>query len=182
MTGQLVDPRPAYASADVSLGMGGSALRAMAFGVPVVVQGEEGFWEILRPSSAQFFLYNGWYGIGAGHECGAARLRAQLEPLIVQEQARREFGEFARTLVRDNFSLDRAAGLLEVEYLRLASRTPAPSVAASSRAAALWAKYSVSRRWARIRGNDRADDFNTHPVAGYWGDSQGPSAPCGQES
>ena len=38
LTGELRDPRPAYAAADVSLGMGGSALRAMAFGRPLVVQ------------------------------------------------------------------------------------------------------------------------------------------------
>src|SRR5690606_25615460 len=31
LTGELHDPRPAYAAADVVLGMGGSALRGMAF-------------------------------------------------------------------------------------------------------------------------------------------------------
>ena len=32
LTGPLLDPRPAYASADIVVGMGGSALRGMAFG------------------------------------------------------------------------------------------------------------------------------------------------------
>ena len=44
-------PCPAYASADIVLGMGGSALRALAFGRPLVVQGEHGFWELLTPST-----------------------------------------------------------------------------------------------------------------------------------
>ena len=34
------DPRPAYAAADVILGMGASALRGLAFGKPLVVQGD----------------------------------------------------------------------------------------------------------------------------------------------
>ncbi|MFD0527577.1 glycosyltransferase [Kitasatospora arboriphila] len=37
--GQLADPRPAYAAADIVLGMGGSALRGLAFAKPVVVHG-----------------------------------------------------------------------------------------------------------------------------------------------
>ena len=42
LTGALIDPRPAYAAADIVVGMGGSALRGMAFGKPVVVVGEQG--------------------------------------------------------------------------------------------------------------------------------------------
>ncbi|BCW48489.1 glycosyltransferase [Arthrobacter sp. StoSoilB13] len=49
LTGELEDPRPAYAAADVVLGMGGSALRGLSFGKPLVVQGERGFWELLTP-------------------------------------------------------------------------------------------------------------------------------------
>lgn len=40
LTGGLLDPRVAYAAADVVLGMGGSALRGMAFGKSLIVQGE----------------------------------------------------------------------------------------------------------------------------------------------
>ncbi len=47
LTGSLSDPRPAYTAADVSLGMGGSALRAMAHGTPLVVQGEQGYFRRL---------------------------------------------------------------------------------------------------------------------------------------
>ena len=43
LTGKLHDPRAAYAAADVVVGMGGSALRGMAFEKPVVVLGTDGF-------------------------------------------------------------------------------------------------------------------------------------------
>src|SRR4029077_20107783 len=51
LTGSMADPRPAYAAADVVFGMGSSALRGMAFAKPLVVQGEQGFWELLAPST-----------------------------------------------------------------------------------------------------------------------------------
>ena len=43
LTGEIADPRPAYAAADVVVGQGGSALRGMAFGKPLVVVGEGRF-------------------------------------------------------------------------------------------------------------------------------------------
>ena len=43
LTGALIDPREAYAAADVIVGMGGSALRGMAFGKPVIICRCEGF-------------------------------------------------------------------------------------------------------------------------------------------
>ena len=78
LTGALTDPRPAYAAADVMLGMGGSALRGLAFGKPLVVQGEEGFWQLLTPESAPAFLDQGWYGLADGASAGADRLAATL--------------------------------------------------------------------------------------------------------
>lgn len=43
LTGALVDPRAAYDAADIVVGMGTSAGRAMAFAKPTVVIGERGF-------------------------------------------------------------------------------------------------------------------------------------------
>ena len=48
LVGAADDPRPWYAAADVVLGMGSSALRAMAYAKPLVVQGERGFWRAAR--------------------------------------------------------------------------------------------------------------------------------------
>lgn len=63
LVGEMSDPRPGYAAADVIIGQGGSALRGMAFGKPLVVVGEDGFSELLTPESAPTFLQQGWYGL-----------------------------------------------------------------------------------------------------------------------
>ena len=65
MTGELTDPRTAYSAADVVIGMGGSALRALAFAKPLVVQGEKGFFELLDEKSWPRFAMAGlvWRGI-----------------------------------------------------------------------------------------------------------------------
>lgn len=67
LTGALIDPRPAYAAADVVVGMGGSALRGMAFGKPVIVVGEKGYADTLTPDTADSFYYKGIYGLGNGN-------------------------------------------------------------------------------------------------------------------
>ena len=82
LTGAMNDPRPAYAAADVMLGMGGSALRGLAFGKPLVVQGEGGFWQLLTPQSAPTFLDQGWYGLADDVAAGAGRLAAILAELL----------------------------------------------------------------------------------------------------
>jgi glycosyltransferase involved in cell wall biosynthesis len=43
VVGPMLDPRPAYAAADIVIGMGGSALRAMAFSKALVIVGADGF-------------------------------------------------------------------------------------------------------------------------------------------
>ena len=84
LVGEMVDPRPAYAAADIMLGMGGSALRGMAFGKPLIVQGEAGFWKLCDEESAPSFLAGGWYGLGDGAP-GDARLRAALGPCFPRQ-------------------------------------------------------------------------------------------------
>ena len=84
LAGELRDPRAAYAAADVCLGMGGSALRAMAFAKPLVVQGEGGFWELLTPDTVDRFLWTGWYGVGDDPARGAAVLADILRPLLAE--------------------------------------------------------------------------------------------------
>ena len=74
LTGVLLDPRPAYAAADLVVGMGGSALRAMAFGKPVVVVGEHGFSVPFNPQTAESLYYKGFGGVGDGFmKAGRAR-------------------------------------------------------------------------------------------------------------
>lgn len=126
LAGEMADPRPAYAGADVVIGMGGSALRGLAFAKPLVVIGEDGFSELLTPETLPTFLKQGWYGRGPGSRgVGAQALQLALERLIQSPGLRRELSESARQLVLDRFSLRRAAQLQEREYFS-AIEEPSP--------------------------------------------------------
>ncbi|KQM81438.1 glycosyltransferase family 4 protein [Agromyces sp. Leaf222] len=165
ITGQLDDPRPAYAAADVALGMGGSALRALAYGKPLIVQGERGFWRTLTPESLAGFLWTGWYGIGDGAEGGGGAFRDALRPLLADPARRRELGEFGLRTVRERFSLERAAGLqLEVYLQALEGRGSGSAVLSESVALARYARYYGEKRALRALGRERLDDFNSRPV------------------
>jgi glycosyltransferase involved in cell wall biosynthesis len=118
MTGALLDPRPAYAGADVVLGMGGSILRAMAMRKPVVVQGERGFWCALTSESAGRFRWAGFYGVGEGERTGPAALLQELTPLLASRKLRDQRGELSSALVNAHYRLDKAAEQAEDLYLR----------------------------------------------------------------
>jgi glycosyltransferase involved in cell wall biosynthesis len=117
LAGEMTDPRPAYAAADIVIGMGGSALRGLAFAKPLVVIGEQGFSEILTDDTLGSFLQNGWYGKGRGSlGAGVPALRVALERLIDSPELRFRLSKSSRQLVIDRFSLRRAARLQEKEY------------------------------------------------------------------
>ena len=167
LTGEVADPRPAYAAADILIGMGGSALRGMAFGKPLVVVGEKGYSELLTPKSAPIFLKAGWYGQGPGSMgSGASALREALDTLIEAPERRAELGGFARDLVVERFSLQGAASFLERVYTAaLAQPTPRPRLAAdSARSAVGLFGYKVHRKVQQLRGTARTDDANAAPV------------------
>ena len=166
MTGEMVDPRPAYAVADIVLGMGGSALRAMAFGRPLVVQGEQGYWEPLTPQTSSRFLWTGWYGVGPGRALGPQQLRSALLPLVNDAAMRSELGSYARRLVVERFSLERAGLLQLAVYERAVTGPPTRRLTASGGTAlARFAGYKLGQKGRRIRGISAADDFNARPVA-----------------
>ena len=165
LTGELRDPRPAYAAADVVLGMGGSALRGLAFGRPLVVQGLGGFWELLTPDTCDTFLRQGWWGIGDG-EGGAERLTAILRRLLDDAGLRETLGAYGRTLAVERFSLQRAATVLEGIYAgAVAARAAGPSAVDGVRSAAGLVSYKVGRRLQRLRGTEARDDFNATALA-----------------
>ena len=174
-TGELADPRVAYATADVVLGMGGSALRSLAFGKPLIVQGEHGFFQTLTPRTADLFRWQGWYGVGPGRDQGPRLLRAELAPLLADDERRRELGAFSRELVED-FSLT-AAAHRQVAVYRDAWAGRAEQkrrvVAAAASAGALGGYY-LRRGVARRLGGAPTDDFNAVPVAAA-GRSQAPA-------
>lgn len=160
MVGELADPRPAYAGADVMLGMGGSALRAMAFAKPLVVQGELGFWSRCDENTVRQFLDGGWYGLGEGAATGRTRLRSALLPLVEDVGLRRRLGEFARRVVVERFSLDHAAHVQEGLYRQAieGSRRPAPAEVA--RTLRMLIPFRARRTVQRRLGIGATDDFN----------------------
>lgn len=139
VTGPLLDPRPAYAAADVVLGMGSSILRGMAFAKPSVVVGLLGFCETVTPATVGRFLRDGFIGIGDGTDppealtrrledsqfgsadvgaesAGTQRLAQRIEELLADDDERRRLGRFGRELIGERFDLRRAAAVLEGFY------------------------------------------------------------------
>lgn len=169
LTGEVADPRPAYAAADVIVGMGGSALRGMAFGKPLVVVGEQGFSELLTPQSAPLFLRQGWYGLGGD---GVADLRSALERLLESPEQRITLGTYARQLVVERFALKRAARIQEDEYLNaVQTRPPAPAVAMElMRSGSGVVAEKVVTKYRRWRGTVATDDANAKPIVVSRGD------------
>ncbi len=164
LAGELLDPRPAYALADVVLGMGGSALRAMAFAKPLVVLGERGFSEVLEPHTWEQFLWSGFFGIGDGDR-SATRLAGQVRSLLADPNRRAELGRFSRRLVEERFSLRRAAEVQEDVYRRtLAAPRPALRVLLSE-ASLAGAHVLASKVGRRLPVGRRAVDDCNGPEA-----------------
>ena len=115
LTGAMADPRPAYAAADVVVGMGSSILRGMAFERPSLVLGERGFWMLVGPETIDRFLSQGFYGIGDGGSSPES-LCAELRELLEDEPRRRDLGRFSRDLVCERFSVRAACLSLERVY------------------------------------------------------------------
>ncbi|MDQ7909630.1 glycosyltransferase family 4 protein [Phytohabitans sp. ZYX-F-186] len=162
LTGELLDPRPAYAAADIMLGMGGSALRALAFGKPLVVQGEEGFWRLLTPESVDLFLEQGWYGVGQVDDLGTV-----LRRLLADPGERAKLGTYGRELVVERFSLQRAARLqVEIYEQALAVKQGAGARTRDGlRSLAGLAAHKTRRRYESLRKSAARDDFNAPTLA-----------------
>jgi glycosyltransferase involved in cell wall biosynthesis len=163
LTGEIADPRPAYAAADVVVGQGGSALRGTAFGKPLVVVGEDGFSELLTPDSVSIFLQQGWYGLGPGSlGSGVPALTLALERLIRSPELRHQLGAYGRQLALERFSLHRAARVQEAEYLTALRERVAggPLVGDLIRSAAGVLSSKLWRKYQRWHGSAPVDDGN----------------------
>ncbi|MDR6755323.1 glycosyltransferase involved in cell wall biosynthesis [Mycoplana sp. BE70] len=121
-SGALLDPRPGYAAADIVVGMGGSAMRGMAFSKPVIVVGEHGFSDLFAPETEEFFTFNGMYGLGDGNPSND-HLIAALKRLLDSSQDRRSLGDFARQYVERHYSIDTIGQRLN-ELLETAATSP----------------------------------------------------------
>lgn len=117
MTGALADPRPAYAAADVVIGMGGSAARALSFGKPLVVTGEYGWFKTFNPNTAEGLFRNSfWSDVAVKDPVGD--LVSCLKPLLDDAQLRRKLGDFGREFAIAEFGLPAMASRLANIYAR----------------------------------------------------------------
>jgi len=99
LAGELLDRRVAYAAADVVVASGSSVAHGMAFGKPVVIAGERGFFRPLSHATIEEFTWSGWYGVGSGTRLGKAELLTALEPLLESERLREYRGTYSREVV-----------------------------------------------------------------------------------
>lgn len=114
-TGAMLDPRPVYAAADIMLGMGGSAARSLAFGAPLIVQGEGGSAELFEErTAADLFRRSFW---SQHSEVDAPRVLADLVRQLLDRPAQRtQLGQFGRRFAVNNFSLAAMAERLATVY------------------------------------------------------------------
>jgi glycosyltransferase involved in cell wall biosynthesis len=154
-TGSLADPRPAYAAADVALGMGGSGLRAMAFGAPLVVLGVGGFSRIFAPESVDYFRREGAFGVGNG-DLDPAPLAEQIASLAADAGRRQRLGAWSRQHIIDEYGLASAADKLAEVYGRALAENAGPGrrIRESLRAGAhrVGAEIVPTGLKARVRG------------------------------
>jgi L-malate glycosyltransferase len=120
MAGATLDPRPAYAAADVVVGMGSSALRALAHAKAVVVQGERGFCAPFDAEHESLFASQGLYGLGDGTS-GGPRLAEHLATLFANSELRESLGSRGREFVVNRCSLRAAAQRLFAIYKDVAA-------------------------------------------------------------
>lgn len=125
LVGALADPRPAYAAADVCLGMGSSAARALAFARPLVVQGERGSSELFEPTTAHDLFHRSFWS-AASHPGAVLALADLLRPLVADPARRARLGAFGREFAARSFGLEAMAERLAGVYAAsLASYGPA---------------------------------------------------------
>ena len=115
LTGPMTDPRAAYAAADVSIGMGGSAARALAFSNPLVVSGEFGWYRTFTPDSAPSLFRNSFWSDESDRD-PVDRLEQALRALVADPGMRESLGRFGRSFAQERFGLDAMAARQEAIY------------------------------------------------------------------
>jgi len=144
-TGALLDPRAAYAAADIVVGMGGSSLRGMAFAKPVIIVGEKGFSATFAPDTEQMFYYRGMYGTGTGNPSNE-NLIENIRKLADKPENLRALGDFSRQFVHRHFALEVVADRL-ARFCNMAANEPPRLHVAAADALRTAAVYMRERRF-----------------------------------
>jgi glycosyltransferase involved in cell wall biosynthesis len=149
LTGRLLDPRAAYAAADIVIGEGGSALRGLAFEKPVVTLGANGFALPFEPATAEYFFWHGFYGRGPMYDLTAALRRILCDPAF-----RVSLGQFGRRTVESKYSVDVAYRHLEQIYRAAVHGRPDSSDRWLNTARVL-AHYKLPDKLRRFRSTEK---------------------------
>lgn len=115
--GPMADPRAAYASADVALGMGGSAARALAFGKPLIVLGEFGWIKSFTPDTAAELFRNSFWSDEVMPEA-VDYLSREIDDLAADGPKRARLAAYGREFSVAHFGLEAMAGRLADTYDR----------------------------------------------------------------
>jgi glycosyltransferase involved in cell wall biosynthesis len=169
LPGADLDPRAAYAGADLVVGMGSSAMRAMAIGRPVIVQGEQAFSEVFEPATYDLFLRQGFYGIATG-SAGVALLAEQMEGLLSDPARREALGQFGRQVVTERFSLTRAVGVQLDIYRQILANPPGRRLSDAARSARLALMLEIANHdpWQKYRRKIREQTILAAAQSGSW--------------
>ncbi len=159
LAGPWLDPRTAYAAADLVLGMGSSALRALAIGRPLIVQGLNAFSVVFEPETLPMFLRQGFFGEGDG-EAGAGRLARQIAELYRAPARREALGGYGRSILTERFSLARGIDMTLQMYQEVLRVPPRRNLADALRASWRALKQEVEnhdpRQKRRVAAFERA--------------------------
>ncbi len=123
LTGAMLDPRDAYAAADIVIGMGTSAMRGMALGKPVIVQGERGFWELFTAENLPSFLRHNFYGVADGAD-GAPRLARIISELAADRASWPALAEYGRATAVSLFGTEAASRAVDAICEEVAASHP----------------------------------------------------------
>jgi glycosyltransferase involved in cell wall biosynthesis len=117
-TGAIAQPMDAYSAADVQVGMGSSAARGLAYGVPLVVVGERGWSQPFTPETAQTLLRDSFWSPREPEDDPAAALATHLLAVRDHPEHARSIGRFGRGFVGETFGLRAMAARLAEVYAR----------------------------------------------------------------
>ena len=113
--------------ADISIGMGGSAARALAFGKPLIVSGEHGWYRTFDEES-KAALYRNSFWSDDKKDRPVELLVNQLREVIDDPTLRRDLGTLGRQFAEANFGLAEMTKRLVAVYENAACDATTPVV------------------------------------------------------
>ncbi|MGI6130015.1 MAG: glycosyltransferase family 4 protein [bacterium] len=122
VTGARTDTAAIIAPASVVIGVGRVILEGMASAKPVVIAGEAGFMGVLTPELLAEAKRHNFSGRGSNLVTNAPTITAAVDKVLAQKEQAREWGDFGRRVVEQEFSLSQMASKVEEVYFKALRR------------------------------------------------------------